>query len=74
METEDRIDQQKQSDDYPNEIGQKVHHHARLENGNGLITQEPVTTLCGIQIKPRPEAKNYPCCPLCALLMDKPCK
>ena len=74
METEEWIDQQEKSDDSPSEIDQKVHHHARLDKENGVISQGMVTTLCGMQIKPRPQARNYPCCPLCALLMEKPCK
>jgi len=74
METEEWIDQEKRSDNSPSEIDEKVHHHARLDSENGLISQGIVSTLCGMQIKPRPQAKNYPCCPLCALLMGKPCK
>ncbi|MBT96319.1 MAG: hypothetical protein CL431_10185 [Acidimicrobiaceae bacterium] len=73
METQDWIDQDPQTNDTPNEINQRVHHHARLEHANNNLPAGTVTTLCGVQIKPRPEAKNYPCCPLCGLLMSKPC-
>ena len=70
MDTQESIDQDLQT----NEINERVHHHARLENEDESLPAGTVTTLCGMQIKPRPEARNYSCCPLCALLMNKPCK
>ena len=74
METQDRIDQNLQTTNEPNAKEQRVHHHARLNGDNENLSPGTVRTLCGMTIKPRPEAKNYPCCPLCAMLMSKPCQ
>ena len=67
METEEWINQEKRSENSPSEIDEKVHHHARLDSENGVISQGIVTTLCGMQIKPRPQAKTIHAALMCII-------
>ena len=51
----------------------RVHHHAyvgddAVEYGDGSFQ-----TLCGLRITPRRSAGTLPCCPMCALVIGKPC-
>ena len=51
----------------------RVHHHARIDDGQTAADRR-YTTLCGLRIRPRPEAARMPCCPMCALVMGAPCR
>ncbi|MEM7286750.1 MAG: hypothetical protein AAF480_10400 [Actinomycetota bacterium] len=51
----------------------RVHHHARVGDDHPPEPDGTFTTLCGLRIKPRPEAAHMPCCPMCGLMMGNPC-
>lgn len=52
----------------------RVHHHARVGAEHPPLADGSFMTLCGLRIKPRPEAAQLPCCPMCAVTMGKPCR
>ena len=52
----------------------RVHHHARVGDEHPHRSDGSFTTLCGLQITPRPGAGRLPCCPMCALVMGRPCR
>lgn len=48
----------------------RVHHHARIRDGQPSDGGPGVITLCGIRLKgKRPGAEQLPCCPMCNLEM-----
>ena len=51
----------------------RVHHHARVGDEHPQGSDGSFTTLCGLRIMPRPDAGQLPCCPMCALVMGRPC-
>lgn len=52
----------------------RVHHHARVGDDHPRGADGSYTTLCGLRITPRPDAGRLPCCPMCALVMGRPCR
>lgn len=52
----------------------RVHHHARVGSEHPSYPDGSFRTLCGIRVRPRPEAARLPCCSLCALEMGGPCR
>jgi hypothetical protein len=64
-------DTRREADDDANN---RVHHHARIDDGNQTAADGTYTTLCGLRIRRRPEAARMPCCPMCALVMGAPCR
>ena len=52
----------------------RVHHHARVGDEHPPAADGTFTTLCGLRIAPRSEAARLPCCPMCALVMGRPCR
>ena len=52
----------------------RVHHHARVGDEHLHESDRSFTTLCGLRITARPEASKLPCCPMCALVMGRPCR
>lgn len=52
----------------------RVHHHARVGDEHPAGADGSFTTLCGLRLRPRPEAARMPCCPMCALVMGHPCR
>ncbi len=56
----------------------RVHHHARLDEGRRPDVGGPVRTLCGLLLDgPRPGAEKLPCCPMCGDRMAElgmPCR
>ena len=51
----------------------RVHHHAYVDDGAIDFGDGSFQTLCGLRITPRPDAGTLPCCPMCALVIGKPC-
>ena len=52
----------------------RVHHHAHVGDEHPQGSDGSFTTLCGLRITPRPDAGKLPCCPMCALVMGRPCR
>ena len=52
----------------------RVHHHARVGDEHPPSSDGSFTTLCGLRIRPRPDAGELPCCPMCGLVMGRPCR
>ena len=52
----------------------RVHHHARVGDEHPQGSDGSFTTLCGLRITPRCDAGKLPCCPMCALVMGRPCR
>ena len=52
----------------------RVHHHARVGDDHLRGADGSYTTLCGLRITPLPDAGRLPCCPMCALVMGRPCR
>ena len=61
-----------EADTDPND---RVHHHARIGADGALAGTGTIVTLCGLRLaRPRPEAAQLPCCPMCAQRMGRPCR
>ena len=52
----------------------RVHHHARVGDEPPQGSDGSFTTLGGRRSTPRPDAGKLPCCPMCALVMGRPCR
>ncbi|MEZ5245440.1 MAG: hypothetical protein R2707_10115 [Acidimicrobiales bacterium] len=63
-----------ESDTDEHDANNRVHHHARIDDGTQTAADGTFTTLCGLRIRRRPEAARMPCCPMCALVMGAPCR
>ncbi len=63
-----------EADDATGDPNDRVHHHARIDDARPTPADGTYTTLCGLKIRPRPEAARLPCCPMCALTMGAPCR
>jgi hypothetical protein len=63
-----------ESETVEGDASDRVHHHARIGDEHPQGADGSFTTLCGLRITPRPEAARLPCCPMCALVMGRPCR
>lgn len=52
----------------------RVHHHAWVGDEAPRGSDGSFQTLCGLRITPRPDAGTLPCCPMCGMVMGKPCR
>lgn len=52
----------------------RVHHHARIGDEHPAAADGTFVTLCGLRIRPRPDAAELPCCPMCGLTKGRPCR
>lgn len=59
--------------DLDGDANDRVHHHARVGDEHPPGPDGSFTTLCGLRITPRPDAGKLPCCPMCGLVMGRPC-
>lgn len=54
-----------------------VHHHSkpipRREYLRLRAAGEPLEALCGHKGRPITDPLDYPCCPMCNMLLDRPC-
>ena len=69
IETDSGVDETAEGD-----ANDRVHHHARVGDDRPLSADGSFTTLCGLRITPRPDAARLPCCPMCGLVMGRPCR
>ena len=68
------LDEVADSDVADADANNRVHHHARVGDELPPAPNGEFTTLCGLRIRPRPGAARMPCCPMCALVMGRPCR
>ena len=60
--------------DLDGDANDREHHHARVGDEHPAGSDGSFTTLCGLRITPRPDAARLPCCPMCGLVMGRPCR